>query len=82
MYVAMTRARDHLHVVYPLTVYGSRWGADYSMDQLSRFIDREVRERMQRIAVTPETPDGAPADEPPARPALDVRALLRGRFAK
>jgi DNA helicase-2/ATP-dependent DNA helicase PcrA len=82
MYVATTRARDHLSVVYPITVYGSRWGADYSMDQLSRFIDREVRERMQRIAVTPEAPDGVPVDDLPARPVLDVRALLRGRFGK
>jgi DNA helicase II / ATP-dependent DNA helicase PcrA len=80
MYVAMTRARNHLMVTYPLNVYSTRRGQDYSMDQLSRFIDRGVREHMQRVAVT------APDEQPPARePAdaekVDLFALLRGRFA-
>ena len=44
LYVAMTRPRNHLFVSYPLNVYDTRRGADYSMDQLSRFIDRGVRE--------------------------------------
>jgi DNA helicase-2/ATP-dependent DNA helicase PcrA len=80
MYVAMTRARDHLAVVYPLNVYGSRRGADYSLDQLSRFIDGDVRARMQRVvpaadaALLPPAPDPAPAS------GVDLRALLRGRF--
>jgi DNA helicase-2/ATP-dependent DNA helicase PcrA len=47
LYVAMTRPRNHLFVTYPLNVYDTRRGADYSMDQLSRFIDRGVREGMQ-----------------------------------
>src|SRR5262249_42922192 len=50
MYVAMTRARNHLSMVYPLNSYSSRTGADYSMDQLSRFINGNVRDRMVRIA--------------------------------
>jgi hypothetical protein len=48
----MTRAKNHLAVVYPLNVYSSRRGMDYSIDQLSRFIDRGVREKMERIVVT------------------------------
>jgi ATP-dependent exoDNAse (exonuclease V) beta subunit len=83
MYVAMTRARNHLAVTYPLNVYATRRGADYSMDQLSRFIDRGVRDRMQRIV--PQEP-AAPAQSlaqgvaaPDAAP-IDLRALLRGRF--
>ena len=77
MYVALTRARNHLAVVYPLNSYGSRRGADYSIDQLSRFIDREVRAKMQRVTLA----DAAPPEPPPAMaPALDLRALLRGRF--
>ncbi|HMC54823.1 MAG TPA: ATP-dependent helicase [Gemmatimonadaceae bacterium] len=82
MYVAMTRARNELAVVYPVNVYNSRRGADYSMDQLSRFIDRGVREKMQRVAVAP------PADLPASQPApvehekkIDLFALLRGRFS-
>ncbi|MBX6333562.1 MAG: ATP-dependent helicase, partial [Gemmatimonadaceae bacterium] len=55
MYVAMTRARHHLTVVYPMNAYSSRWGADYSIDQLSRFIDPGVRARMQEaVAYQPE----------------------------
>jgi DNA helicase-2/ATP-dependent DNA helicase PcrA len=79
MYVAMTRAKNHLAVTYPLNAYSSRRGSDYSIDQLSRFIDRGVRDRMERVAVGVQ-----PAErlvEKTAAPLLDLRALLRGRFA-
>jgi DNA helicase-2/ATP-dependent DNA helicase PcrA len=79
MYVALTRARNHLAVTYPLEVYSSRRGADYSIDQLSRFLDSGVREHMQRVVVgSPSTAVGAP--ESGATPHLDLRAALRGRF--
>ena len=80
MYVAMTRARNHLMVTYPLQVYNTRRGADYSMDQLSRFIDRGVREKMQRVVLS--APDEAPVPPPEDREAekVDLFALLRGRF--
>ena len=79
MYVALTRARRHLAVTYPLNVYATRRGADYSIDQLSRFLDRGVRERMERVTLAADgTP--TPAPEPAATPTLDLRALLRGRF--
>jgi DNA helicase-2/ATP-dependent DNA helicase PcrA len=84
MYVAMTRARNHLAVTYPLNVYATRRGADYSIDQLSRFIDRGVREKMQRVVPKEDAPPpGAPEPvlEPDQGPAIDLRALLRGRFA-
>jgi DNA helicase-2/ATP-dependent DNA helicase PcrA len=80
MYVALTRARDELAVVYPMQVYGSRRGADYSIDQLSRFLDRGVRATMQRIVV--EEPGDVPPPETPAAPAIDLRAIMRGRFSK
>jgi DNA helicase-2/ATP-dependent DNA helicase PcrA len=79
MYVALTRAKNHLAVVYPLNVYSSRRGMDYSMDQLSRFIDTGVREKMERIVVT----DGETGEKTVAGPVaapVDLRALLRGRF--
>jgi ATP-dependent exoDNAse (exonuclease V) beta subunit len=79
MYVALTRARNHLSVTYPLNAYSSRRGADYSLDQLCRFIDREVRDNMERVALAS---DNAPTrgGPPPKQPLLDLRALLRGRF--
>jgi DNA helicase-2/ATP-dependent DNA helicase PcrA len=81
MYVAMTRARDYLSVVYPLNNYTGRMSADYSMDQLSRFIDRNVRERMTRVVAGQEpTPRDGGAENVHSAPVMDVRALLRGRF--
>lgn len=79
MYVALTRARNHLSVTYPLNAYSSRRGSAYSLDQLSRFIDRGVRDNMQRVALGA---DDAPTQKAalPKEPLLDLRALLRGRF--
>jgi DNA helicase-2/ATP-dependent DNA helicase PcrA len=83
LYVATTRARNHLAISYPLNVYSTRRGADYSMDQLSRFLDTGVRAKMQRFVLTEES---TPSPEPPVRlpeqPTIDVRALARSRFAK
>ncbi len=78
MYVALTRAKDELAVIYPMQVYGSRRGAEYSFDQLSRFLDRGVRATMQRVVV--EEPGDEPAAPPVASPEIDLRALMRGRF--
>jgi DNA helicase-2/ATP-dependent DNA helicase PcrA len=78
MYVAMTRARNYLSVTYPLNAYSTRRGSEYSLDQLSRFIDRGIRDRMQRVTVGA---DSAPKAEPEkTAPLIDLRALLRGRF--
>ncbi len=78
MYVAMTRARNHLAVTYPLNSYSSRRGADYSIDQLSRFLDAGVRAQMQRVV--PRWQD-VPNESAPAPPAdVDLRSLLRKRF--
>ena len=77
LYVAMTRARDHLCLVYPLQSYPSRMGADYSYGQLSRFLDEGVRRTMQRVALGP---DGAvpsllgSAPLPPRAPRGPARA--------
>ncbi|HEX3865824.1 MAG TPA: ATP-dependent helicase [Gemmatimonadaceae bacterium] len=81
MYVALTRAKNHLAVTYPLNVYATRRGADYSIDQLSRFIDRGVREKMQRVVPQDSANSQAPAIAPTNQsPHIDLRSLLRGRF--
>lgn len=81
MYVAMTRARDHLAVTYPLNAYSTRRGADYTIDQLSRFLDPGVRETMQRVVPRfDDQPAPAPRDgDAPAAP-VDLRELMRRRF--
>jgi hypothetical protein len=58
----------------------TRRGADYSLDQLCRFIDRSVRDNMQRVALGANNM-AAPVDESPKQPLLDLRALLRSRFS-
>ena len=85
MYVALTRARNYLSVTYPLNAYSSRRGAEYSIDQLCRFIDRGVRDHMQRIALAGDgngvgSGSGTPQERVERQPLIDLRALLRGRF--
>ena len=81
MYVALTRPRKHLSVVFPLNAYASRMSADYSIGQVSRFFDAGVRAKMQRIVLTgddaPQPADAAPRGGSP----IDLRAILRGRFS-
>jgi DNA helicase-2/ATP-dependent DNA helicase PcrA len=77
MYVAMTRARDHLAITYPLNAYSTRRGSDYTIDQLSRFIDPGIRETMQRVVPKFDDP-GRPEVEPVA--PLDLRELMKRRF--
>jgi DNA helicase II / ATP-dependent DNA helicase PcrA len=85
MYVALTRARDHLAVTFPFNVYETRRGANYSLSQMSRFLDRGVRRAFQQVVLeaTADATAGAAADaaDPgsPA-PAVDLRAMLRSRF--
>ncbi len=78
MYVALTRAKDELAIVYPMQVYGTRRGADYSFDQLSRFLDRGVRNAMQRVVVEEAGDVPSPVVTPAA--GVDLRALVRARF--
>ncbi len=79
MYVALTRARTHLAVTHPFHVYQTRRGADYSLAQLSRFLDRGVVRCFQQVVL--ESTDTLPAPEAPAAaPVVDLRAMLRGRF--
>ncbi len=80
MYVALTRARNHLAVLYPLHVYNTRRGADYSVDQLSRFVDRGVREKMEKVVVKDQGPPVESPRQNPTEPEIDLRALLKGRF--
>jgi hypothetical protein len=51
------------------------------MDQLSRFMDRGVREKMQRVVLSAPDDTSPPAPTPVGDPEkIDLLALLRGRF--
>ena len=79
-YVALTRAKRHLHVSYPLYAYASRWSADFALDQKSRFLDASVLATMQRVQLAPPPQPEPPPDAVPPTPTLDLRAALRSRF--
>ncbi len=80
-YVALTRAKRHLHVSYPLYAYASRWSADFALDQKSRFLDASVLATMQRVQLAPPPQPEPPPDAVPPTPTLDLRAALRSRFS-
>jgi ATP-dependent DNA helicase UvrD/PcrA len=80
LYVALTRARDALHVTYPQRYYRRPRGLEdpHSYSQRSRFLPDEVLEHFdvigpQVIAV----PDATPVDG-----AADVDAFLAGLWAE
>lgn len=58
LYVALTRARDELHVTYPRRFYHRRHGSDdaHSTAQLSRFLE-PVAERFERLTVGADETD-------------------------
>jgi DNA helicase-2/ATP-dependent DNA helicase PcrA len=80
LYVAMTRARHQLAVLYPLQSYGMRFSTDYFSGQLSRFLDPGVREHMELISAHPEAVPGVGSEGPAPVEALDLRAVMRARF--
>lgn len=57
LYVAMTRAKDHLYIYAPLRYYhaGSRMGDAHSYAQPSRFLDRGVRCGLFESAASPRS---------------------------
>ena len=62
-YVAMTRARDHLYVLWPQRYYTRPSGVSdrHSYSQLSRFFTEEVVRSMERVTLTREGRDAAQA---------------------
>lgn len=82
LYVAMTRARHHLYVTFPMNSYSSSFGAAYSISQLSRFLDPGVQDTMHRLTIADDTGETLPALPTPGEAVPDLRALLRARFDK
>jgi DNA helicase-2/ATP-dependent DNA helicase PcrA len=86
LYVAMTRARDHLHLLLPQRFYvhqQTAYGDHHVYASRSRFIPNSLsplfESRAWPVAV-PETTGGAPLRNEPGRPvdiAARVRALWR-----
>ncbi len=58
-YVALTRAKNHLYVCYPLRYYHSRYGDQHSYAQLTRFLPNHV---LTCFAQRVTGPDGEEAE--------------------
>jgi DNA helicase-2/ATP-dependent DNA helicase PcrA len=81
LYVAMTRAKDFLHVCWPQR-YTQRGGPPrdwHTYAPLSRFLTPEVRAVMT-LVTPPPTPGDLPADPPPSGPPPDIKGKMRRRW--
>ena len=81
LYVAMTRARDALHVYRPLRYYRRPKGDPHSTSQLSRFLHpEEVRATFEEIG--PDVDARADATVDLGDATVDVDAYLAGLWAE
>ena len=82
LYVAMTRAREHLHLVVPHRFYVTQQaggGDRHVYAARSRFITDAMAQRFEQGAWPPAQPQGAGAAEP-AAPLMQVRARARAAW--
>ena len=83
LYVAMTRAKQHLHLVQPLRFFRAqqhRFGSGHTIAPRSRFLPDDILPLFtRRAAVTPEAVTDTPVPQPIAR--VDIGARLRGMWA-
>jgi len=83
LYVAMTRARDHLHVIHPLRFFKRqqhRYGDDHVFTPRSRFITQDMLERFERCTHGRAHPSAEGVRAGPAA-RIDVGARLRDMWS-
>ena len=82
LYVAMTRAKQHLHLVQPLGFFRThqhRFGSGYTIAPRSRFLPDDILPLFTRRApATPEAVAAVLAPQPVVR--VDIGARLRGMW--
>jgi DNA helicase-2/ATP-dependent DNA helicase PcrA len=84
LYVAMTRAKDDLHLLVPQRFYvhqQTQYGDKHVYAQRSRFITRPMLEKFEDIYWPPVAP-AALKPLTPKGPPVDLRAQMRGMWAK
>lgn len=83
LYVAMTRAKQHLHLVRPLRFFRThqhRFGSGHTIAPRSRFLPDDILPLFaRRAAATPEAAADAPVPQPMV--SVDIGAKLRGMWA-
>lgn len=72
LYVAMTRARDHLYVYAPLRYYVRPTGRDdvHGYARLSRFLTAQVVDRMEETASSPAVHTSAAQQQPTPKASM------------
>jgi DNA helicase-2/ATP-dependent DNA helicase PcrA len=83
LYVAMTRAKDELHLITPQRFYHtqqSKGGDKHVYAIRSRFIPEYVAAKFQQMAWSQEPAPGAASMNGPL-PKIDLAAKARGRFS-
>ncbi|WP_369973836.1 ATP-dependent helicase [Pelomonas sp. KK5] len=83
LYVAMTRAKQHLALIAPQRFYvrqQRRHGDVHVYATLSRFIPGKVARLFEQVGAAPRGPVPA-ADAAPAAPAIDVAARVRSLWS-
>ncbi|MGB9647828.1 MAG: 3'-5' exonuclease, partial [Stellaceae bacterium] len=82
LYVAMTRAKQHLHLVQPLRFFGThqhRSGSGHTIAPRSRFLPDDILPLFtRRAAATPEAAADTPSPQPVV--SVDIGARLRGMW--
>jgi DNA helicase-2/ATP-dependent DNA helicase PcrA len=82
LHVAMTRAKQHLHLVQPLRFFRAhqhRFGSGHTIAPRSRFLPDDILPLFtRRPAATPEAAGDAPVRQPVVR--VDIGARLRGMW--
>jgi DNA helicase-2/ATP-dependent DNA helicase PcrA len=85
LYVAMTRARDRLHLVLPQRFYthGQPGRGDrHVYAARSRFIPDGILDRFERVAWPVAPADGGAAEGTAPLPRTDLKARMRGMWGK
>ena len=83
LYVAMTRAKDSLHLIQPLRffAYGQQpFGDRHVYAGRTRFIPDSVLDRFDRVTWPAAAPVGATVRRSPAAPRIDMRQRMRGQW--
>ena len=83
LYVAMTRARNDLHLIAPLKYYitsQSRMGDRHVYGARSRFLTDVVMSKLEPF-VWPETAQGDAESPQPGAPRIDVASKLRSLWS-
>ena len=81
LYVAMTRARHHLHLLVPQRFYvtqQSSWGDRHLYAAISRFIPESIRDRFVHLGPAAASVAAEPAT--PALPSVDIGARVRAAW--